>query len=187
VNLKEQVKTGFTLLRPLQFSFNSECSWDMSWCDPCAADPPSTEELKVAGVSWLPEQRVTPGAVSPGVPAPIMRRPMGNTAGGAQQAMVTRLHVRYSAETIPEDLMFQETKDRQNYPARYVLRQAWNGDENKCEQAKPYFEQLVQRQEREAQTLSNLTRWDINEIRQRASLKTSALIGNVRARAALWK
>jgi hypothetical protein len=265
VNLKEQVKTGSTLLRPLQFTFNSEkfmlpirlgtinaqgpqdlviymltkngrvettnyrtvklpanmdlpvylreefspfykamfneqakrealkvvfteYFWDMGWCDPCAADPLSTDELKEAGVSWLPEQHLTPGQAAPGVPAPMMRRPMGNTAGGgAQQAMVTRLHVRYSAETFPEDLMFQETKDRQNYQTRYVLRHAWKGDQNKCEAAKPYFEQLVQRQEREAQTLANLTGWNINDIRQKAGLKTGALIDAARARLAFWK
>ncbi len=257
VNLKEQVKTGSTLLRPLQFTFNSEkfmlpirlgtinaqgpqdlviymltkngrvettnyrtvklpanmdlpvylreefspfykamfneqakrealkvvfteYFWDMSWCDPCAADPLSTEELKEAGVSWLPEQHLTPGQT-----APMMRRPAPD--GDARQAMVTRLHVRYSAETFPEDLMFQETKDRQNYQTRYVLRHAWKGDENKCEAAKPYFEQLAQRQEREAQTLANLTGWDINDIRQKAGLKTGALIDGVRARLAFWK
>jgi hypothetical protein len=161
----------------------TEYFWDMGWCDPCAADPLSTEELKEAGVSWLPEQHLTPGQPTPG--APMMRRPM--PGGGAQQAMVTRLHVRYSAETFPEDLMFQETKDRQNYQTRYVLRHAWKGDENKCEQAKPYFEQLVQRQEREAQTLANLTGWNVNDIRQKAGLKTGALIDGVRARLALWK
>ncbi len=261
VNLKEQIKTGATMLRPLQFSFNSEkfmlpirlgtvnaqgpqdlviymlsktgrvettnyrtvklpanmdlpvylrsefapfykamfneqakrealravfteYFWDMSWCDPCAADPLSTDELKEAGVSWLSEQHLTPNAPAPGVPAPMLRRP---APGGGQQAMVTRLHVRYSAETFPEDLMFQETKDRQNYQTRYVLRHAWKGDENKCDEAKPYFEQLVQRQEREAQTLSNLTGWDINAIRQRAGLKTAAIIDSVRARVVFWK
>ena len=261
VNLKEQVNTGGTMLRPLQFSFKSEkfmlpirlgtlnaqgpqdmviymltktgrveatnyrtvklpanmdlpvylrsefnsfykamfneqtkreamkvvfteYFWDMSWCDPCAADPLSTEELKQAGVSWLPETHLTPDAVPP--TAPVLRRPVRPTPGGAQQAMVTRLHVRYTAETFPEDLMFQETKDRQNYQTRYVLRHAWRGDENKCEQAKPYLERVVQRQEREAQVLSNLTGWDINEIRSRAGLKTSEFIDGLRARLALW-
>src|SRR5215472_3263429 len=30
-----------------------EYAWDMSWCDPCAADPLSADELKSLGVSWL--------------------------------------------------------------------------------------------------------------------------------------
>ena len=163
----------------------TEYFWDMGWCDPCAADPLSTEELKEAGVSWLAEQHLTPGQAAPGLPAPMLRRPV--PGGGAQQAMVTRLHVRYSAETFPEDLMFQETKDRQNYQTRYVLRHAWKGDVDKCEEAQPYFEQLVQRQEREAQTLANLTGWNVNEIRNRAGLKTGAIIDGLRARVAFWK
>ncbi len=31
----------------------TEYFWDMAWCDPCAADPLSPEELKRAGVFWL--------------------------------------------------------------------------------------------------------------------------------------
>ena len=30
-----------------------EYAWDMSWCDPCAADPPTTEELRQLGVFWV--------------------------------------------------------------------------------------------------------------------------------------
>ena len=46
-----------------------EYAWDMSWCDPCAADPPSAEELRQLGVFW-----------------------------DTQNVFVTRLHVRYDAE-----------------------------------------------------------------------------------------
>ena len=31
----------------------TEYFWDMSWCDPCAADPLSPDELRSAGVFWL--------------------------------------------------------------------------------------------------------------------------------------
>src|SRR5438552_9848220 len=31
----------------------TEYFWDMTWCDPCAADPLSADELKGAGVFWL--------------------------------------------------------------------------------------------------------------------------------------
>ena len=31
----------------------TEYFWDMSWCDPCAANPLSTEELAQAGVFWV--------------------------------------------------------------------------------------------------------------------------------------
>ena len=52
--------------------------------------------------------------------------------------MLTRLHLRYTPETLPEDLMFQETQDRQNFQARYVLRHPWQGDANACPEAKSY-------------------------------------------------
>ena len=32
-----------------------EYGWDMGWCDPCAAEPLTPEELKQAGVFWLPQ------------------------------------------------------------------------------------------------------------------------------------
>ncbi len=38
--------------------------------------------------------------------------------GGAQPAMLTRLHVRYTPDSFPEDLAFVETKDRQNFQTR---------------------------------------------------------------------
>ena len=39
-----------------------EYAWDMSWCDPCAANPLSAEELRQLGVFWLSESgaRVSP-------------------------------------------------------------------------------------------------------------------------------
>lgn len=30
-----------------------EYAWDMAWCDPCAADPLSYDELRELGVFWL--------------------------------------------------------------------------------------------------------------------------------------
>ena len=30
-----------------------EYAWDMGWCDPCAADPLSTDELRRLGVFWV--------------------------------------------------------------------------------------------------------------------------------------
>lgn len=132
-----------------------EYAWNMNWCDPCAADPLSTKELKQLGVFWIGENK-------PGI---RQRRP----GGGAQEVFVTRLHLRYNAERFPEDLMFQETGDRQNFQGRYILRHPWKGTED-CEQARIYREQLIERQEKEAQQLAHLTGWDINDIRKRLDL-----------------
>ncbi len=128
-----------------------EYAWDMSWCDPCAADPLSATELRSLGVFWLAEQS-TPQKIAP---------------PQAQNVFVTRLHVRYDREHFPEDLVFQETGDRQNYQGRYVVRHPWKGNSG-CDLS-AYHQETRKRQEREAQQLANLTGWDIEEIRARIS------------------
>ena len=127
-----------------------EYAWDMSWCDPCAADPLSPEELRKLGVFWLPE--TSPSGRVRG-PAPV-------------DTFVTRLHVRYDAARFPDDLVFQETADRANYQGRYVLRNAFTGDAS-CEAGRRYRESLRARAEKEAATLASLTGWPIEDIRRR--------------------
>jgi hypothetical protein len=125
-----------------------EYAWDMAWCDPCAADPLSPKELRQLGVFWIGDQRAERDRIM---------KPQ------AQNVFVTRLHVRYDAEHFPEDLMFQETGDRQNFQGRYVIRRPWKG-EAQCDISN-YQAALRERQEREAQQLANLTGWDIGDIR----------------------
>ena len=83
--------------------------------------------------------------------------------GGPQNVFLTRLHLRYDAEHFPEDLVFQETGDRTNFQGRYVLRHPWAGKSD-CPAAKQYRETLAARQKTEADTLANLTGWDIQDI-----------------------
>ena len=128
----------------------TEYFWDMGWCDPCAADPLTPDELRQAGVFWL--------------------GPQANARGGGQPVMLTRLHLRYTRESLPEDLVFQETADRQNFQARYVLRHPWTGDAGSCAAAPAYFEEVARRKEREAATLASLTGWDVNAIRAKMAL-----------------
>ena len=125
-----------------------EYAWDMAWCDPCAADPLSTEDLRKLGVFWVGDQSGRRIAPMP-----------------AQDVFVTRLHVRYDSEHFPEDLVFQETGDRQNYQGRYVIRRPWKGEAS-CDISK-YQAAVRERQEREAQQLANLTGWDIEDIRKK--------------------
>jgi hypothetical protein len=148
----------------------TEYFWDMSWCDPCAADPLSLDELREAGVFWLDgtdDIQIAPGS---GAATPSRR----TSPRSAAPVMVTRLHVRYTPATGPEDLMFQETGDRGNFQARYVLRHPWRGKPDACPEAKLYFDGVAQRQEKEAQTLASLTGWDIGELRTRMDLKPVA-------------
>ncbi len=119
-----------------------EYAWDMAWCDPCAADPLSPEELRRAGVFWLDE-----------------RADMG-----APNVYLTRLHVRYTPEEFPEDLMFRTTNNRDNFQGRYVLQRPFEG-ELTCAEGEAYVEQVRERREEEAKRLANLTGWDVAEVR----------------------
>ena len=129
-----------------------EYAWDMNWCDPCAANPLSADELRSLGVFWQENPAAMRGKGF--IPQPQ-----------AQNVFLTRLHVRYDAAHFPEDLMFQETSDRSNFQARYILRHPWTGTDE-CPAATAYRQQLRERYEREAQTLANLTGWNIAEIRK---------------------
>ena len=90
-----------------------EYAWGMGWCDPCATDPPTNEELTQLGVFWE-----------------------------TQDVFITRLHVRYDADHFPDDLRFQETGDRANFQGRYVLRHPWMGAE-RCDAAAQYRQILA--------------------------------------------
>jgi hypothetical protein len=129
----------------------TEYAWDMNWCDPCAAEPLSFEELRSLGVFWLTED------------------PPNRITSGARDAFVTRMHVRYDAERFPEDLILQETADRNNFQARYVLRHPWQGD-RECPATEEYRRAVLQRQEIEARQLADLTGWDLDEIRAQMDL-----------------
>ncbi len=130
-----------------------EYAWDMNWCDPCAADPLTNEELSELGVYWVGEPQYG-DQPQRSMPAPMQ----------GSDVFVTRLHVSYDAAHFPEDLMFKETGERENFQGRYVLRHPYKGDA-KCEAARDYKAGLPKRFEQEAQTLSSLTGWDIDDIR----------------------
>jgi Na+-translocating ferredoxin:NAD+ oxidoreductase RnfD subunit len=136
-----------------------EYAWDMNWCDPCAADPLSHDELKKLGVFWLGEESGNSGVIS--------RRPM--PGGGAADVFVTRLHLRYDAAHFPEDLAFQDTGNRENFQARYVLRHPFKGNAS-CKAAAEYRDAVAKRQGVEAQTLASLTGWKIESIRKKMNL-----------------
>ena len=131
-----------------------EYAWDMNWCDPCAADPLSYEELRELGVFWLEEPPRPQGGLTR--QPPIM----------ARDVFVTRLHLRYDETTFPEDLRLVETSDRSNFQGRYILRHPWTG-RPQCQAAESYFRELPRRFEREAQTLARLTDWPIAQIRRK--------------------
>ncbi len=136
----------------------TEYAWDMRWCDPCAADPLSSDELRQLGVFWADRGERVPSDV-----------------------FLTRLHVRYDSAHFPEDLVFQETADRANFQGRYVLRHAWTGADA-CREAGAYRQSVVERHSKEAEQLARLTGWSIDDIRKKmgpeAAARPRGMVGN---------
>ena len=126
-----------------------EYAWNTSGCDPCAADPPSREELRALGAFW-----------------------QSTDAGGPQEVFLTRLHVRYDGRHFPEDLVLQETADQTTFQGRYVLRHPYTGPISCGEEA--YRRDLRRRHEAEARNVASLTGWGIERIRNRMGLGAEA-------------
>lgn len=143
-----------------------EYAWNMNWCDPCAADPLSDEELRELGVFWVGNDGPQPLPQNGGVaPRRIMPPP-----AQAKDVYITRLHVRYDRHHFPEDLAFQVTGNQENFQGRYIIRHPWKGTAT-CEAATRYLQStLPDRQNNEAKRLANLTGRDVNHIRQRMGL-----------------
>lgn len=122
-----------------------EYAWDVSpqfagvKCDPCVGPPPIFSDFKEAGVSW---------AIS-----------NNNQAG---RVFFTRLHVRYSRETHPQDLQFHVTPNTERFQARYVLTNPATGDLS-CEEGQIYCAQKVKQRADELENLAELTGWDTKE------------------------
>lgn len=125
-----------------------EYAWDMGGCDPCSAEPLTPEELRQAGVFW----QSSPAANESWMP------PMN--------VFLTRLHVRYTRDRFPEDLMFQPTNNREFFQGRYILRHHFTGEPT-CEAGRQYQRSLPQRFEQQAQALARLTGWNIQDIRSK--------------------
>jgi hypothetical protein len=125
-----------------------EYAWDMNWCDPCASEPLSRDELKKLGVFWL------------------------DSAGNG--IFLTRLHVRYDREHFPEDLVFQQTGDERQFQARYVLHHPAKTGE--CAAAFAYRREVRDRQEHEARNVAELTGWNVDEMRRKMHIDSASVI-----------
>ena len=120
-----------------------EYAWDMAWCDPCAADPLTNDQLAVLGVNWL-----------------------SNEPNAGQDVFVTRLHARYDA-SFAEDLVFGETTDRANFQGRYILREPFQGAFTCAkDEYQPYVDEVRARIKEEAKTVAALTGWRLGRINE---------------------
>lgn len=120
-----------------------EYAWDMAWCDPCAADPLSREELLELGVSWLKT----------------------NDENAGQDVFVTRLHARYSKDSFNQDLKFRVTSDKGNFQGRYIMNHPFTGNVQ-CEAGREYVQNMRRRLREEAVELAKITGWSPRKIEQ---------------------
>jgi len=134
-----------------------EYAWDMSWCDPCAANPMSHKELAELGARWVD---------SPADPRFLPRPGLFQRNSGGADVYVTRLHVRYDAANFPEDIALLETRDRTTFQGRYVQHHPWRGTAS-CEAATAYRKSLQTRFTSEAKNLAEMTGWPRNDIEAR--------------------
>jgi hypothetical protein len=139
-----------------------EYAWDMAWCDPCAADPMTNDELAALGASWI-------GSGDSVANQPFMR-------GTGSNAFVTRLHVRYDAKSFPEDLNFVETGDRENFQGRYILQYPSTAAAS-CPAAADYRASLPARFKLEAEKLADVTGWSREDIEKRMAAAGEPISG----------
>lgn len=116
-----------------------EYAWDVSprtsmKCDPCVAMPPEMADFREAGAYWI------------------------NDFTPTSDAFFTRLHVRYTRDKFPQDLLFQVTPNKERFQARYVTRHPAKGSLD-CAAGQQYIYNLVDRRKREVQQLAHLAGW----------------------------
>ncbi len=128
----------------------TEYSWSSNSCDPCPTPALNQGELMTLGLDVLSNAiAVPPPARGGGAPVPRRRRPPPRPyyAGGW---VLTRLHARYGAGDVHDDLVFRAAKPviggremaagkdgtldhgatpagMNNFQARYAIRHEWTG------------------------------------------------------------
>jgi len=132
----------------------TEYSWDASSCDPCPTPALSPGEVMTLGADVLPSTEKEEDSLAPPVPTPPgVRRAPRQRPSFRRWAMrgfvLTRLHARYSKESLGKDLVFRaappiaggrermstggqleegsQSSSVNNFQARYAIRHPWTG------------------------------------------------------------
>jgi hypothetical protein len=124
----------------LEYAWNVSPQMSGVKCDPCVGPPPIFADFQKAGVNWAINSN--------------------NQASG--QVFFTRLHVRYSRETHPQDLLFHVTPNKEHFQARYILTNPAQGDLS-CDEGQLYCAQLVKNRANELDNLHDLTSWNTSQ------------------------
>jgi hypothetical protein len=115
----------------------TEYAWQTSSCDPCPVPPLQASDLATLGEDTFKGAKQQQGGSGP-----------GGYYGEFVSWVLTRLHTRYSRETLSEDLIFREAKpvvggrsnwdgqstdagaqpsSENNFQGRYIIRHYWTG------------------------------------------------------------
>ncbi|WP_338847145.1 DUF2330 domain-containing protein [Massilia sp. W12] len=108
----------------------TEYAWSLNSCDPCITDPPTNEELQKAGVFWLSGDAQAGFAALQSPGGLIKMPPLKDER--KRPAVITRLHLRYTPESFPEDLVLTATRDSRNWQVRHFITYPFKGDMASC-------------------------------------------------------
>jgi hypothetical protein len=127
-----------------------EYAWNLNGnnythCDPCAGTPPTMKQFQEAGVTWLK-------------PAQPNQNDYGRLSEYDGEVFITRLHVRYDRQNFPQDLIFQETPNQENFQGRYIMQHALT-EKLDCAEANNYYAGVNKRRNAEVEELKKLTGW----------------------------
>lgn len=121
----------------LEYAWNISPTFPGVKCDPCVGPPPIFSDFQQAGVDWA----------------------INNNNQASGDVFFTRLHVRYSRETHPQDLQFHVTPNKEHFQARYILTNPATGDLD-CDAGQRYCAKLVKKRAEELDELNELTSWN---------------------------
>lgn len=127
----------------LEYSWNLDGD-NFTKCDPCSTTPPNAQELIDAGVDWVSHSGNQWGA---------------NYAG---KLHFTRLHIRYDRKNFPQDLIFTETRNKNNFQGRYILNHPATISDESCNQTLNYYKSVQKRRRLEMENLKEYTWWNTN-------------------------
>ncbi|MCB0762444.1 MAG: DUF2330 domain-containing protein [Flavobacteriales bacterium] len=117
----------------LEYAWNISPTFGVK-CDPCNGPAPIVQDMMNAGVDWV------------------------DARNGQPQVFFTRLHVRYSRDEFPQDLLFQVTPNKEHFQGRYIMTHAAQGDMS-CDEGQAYLSDLEVRRKKEVDELYALTGW----------------------------